>query len=589
MKNIVTIVALSVDSNNATLFLKDGSTITIKQGDSRLPRIVAASKEKLKLHLPVEVDLTVDFPKRQEFADAEKGTNGVVRFFRVAKSLLKKLVDTESPAELPVEAAHVSPLAIGAFPGANKAPTTTKAPDAESNAAKLSKAKERLDVIMGCGASTDKPEFHTPLKDDETIVAVHTEKGTIVPEAQNLARHLRASSRLKDYTGFTKFMERLSLIIDERGHSVEDLMKFIEQGDLPIADDGCIVIYKRLRQTDVPDTFVDCYSGKVKQKVGSFVFMRAGLVDPNRRQDCSNGLHVASLSYLNSFGGDVTIIGKVRPEDVFAVPEGNTNKMRVSAYHIIAKLPEDLRKLVNRGGSISSTTEGAKLLNEVLSGKHIGITEYTEIGGQNGNNLKITAVKEINEAAPVNEDVVGNKTTLDMRESLEPIIPVADPVKLTDVVEMKTTKRKTVQKAKVAKKSSRADELYSIAVTTGVAEDADQAAQELLRMKAGAKKSWAALGFTNEEVTKVMGALSKQSNPKAEAMLAAQEKAEKRKQSGRAKSDSPASLIREFLDQRPLAKAQYEVILLLKRKAKKSWTALGVSPADQADIEQHTK
>jgi hypothetical protein len=463
-KTLITIVALSVDTRHAVLYKEDGSTLAIPQGDARLPQIVADSKELLRQNLPALVDVTPIIPVRTEFTDAEKGTNGGIKFFRVAKAFLKKLINTESPTEVPAEVAHVSPLDIGVFPGRDvanqgtkeesEAPkedlddpvadpiaeldrvienaTTRPAPAPLTNHQKLEVARERMLELVGNSKATSDAEFHAPLNEEtDTIVAVHESTGAIIPDAHKLARQLRSAQKLQDYAGFEKFIERLAGIIDQRGHSVEDLMKFIEHGDLPIADDGCIVIYKRLNGRG--EHFVDVHSGQIKQKVGSYVFMRPGLVDPNRRQDCSNGLHVATLGYLGNFSGNVTVIAKVRPEDVFAVPEYAHTKMRVCGYHIVVNLPEKLRLLVNAGNSISADPEGARILANVLRGNHVGITQHVEVGGHNGSNVTYTDVR-VNSADHLPDAHLDTAQTLDMKEVLQAEAPVAPEVKAAELL-----------------------------------------------------------------------------------------------------------------------------------------------------------
>lgn len=722
-KTFVTIVALSVDNRTATLYLQDGTTLTMKQGDSRLPNIAAVAKEAFGKGLKsVEVDVTVPVAENTEYADAERGTKGAVKFFRVAKSLLKKLLNTESPQEVPEEVAYVSPLDIGTFPGKEVEPAQFTAevsaqllemikgqgnwqviltgnnsnslqkvaaiklvrtvsnlglkeakdlleknvpaviltgydeptafvichwlqefgymakinfeevvslepwgPTAEeqlaepvqetkaepTNDEKLDAAGERMRMLMDSGKQTSDPEFHKPLDESvETIVAVHQSSGMVVPDAHKLSRQLRASAKLQDYAGFEKFLERLSLIINDRAHSVEDLMKFIEKGDLPIADDGCIVIYKRLNR-QVNGVMTDVHSGRIKQKVGSYVFMRAGLVDPNRRQDCSNGLHVASLSYLGGFSGNETVIAKVRPEDVFAVPEYNTNKMRVCGYHILGILPENLRNLVNGGGSISSVPEGAMLLGSVLRGQHIGITQHVEIGGQKGTSVTYTdvAVGSADDLV-VTAATAPRAETLDLAEELQAKVPVApdvmpdelvdkpvDKVKRSTPVNRKATgTKKKGAKSKPAKVAKRAvgktlvfATAYDAVVSAKTSDVANEAAKKLLQMKSAARKGWDKLGFSNEEVEIVMKSVSKTTNAKAEGILETRAKAEKRKDSGKANPNSPAGLIRGMLEKGNLSVDEYKAVVLLKRKAKKGWQALGVSEAEQAEIEKHTK
>jgi hypothetical protein len=539
------------------LYKHDGSTLTIPQGDARLPKIVADARIPLAEGMPALVDVTPIVVQRTEFVDAEKGTGGVVKFFRVAKSFLKKLVNTESPDAVPVEVAHVSPLDIGVFPGRdvpnqgareeNEVPqavvpdaaevafdqahqargeagyaTTRQIQSALTNDQKIERAQVRLQQLVSNSKTTVDPEFHKPLDEKtETIVAVHQTTGAIIPDAHKLARQLRSSQKLENYVGFTKFIERLADIIDQRGHSVEDLMQFIEHGDLPIADDGTIVIYKRLNRRD-GETFVDVHTGRIRQKVGAFVFMKAGLVDPNRRRDCSNGLHVGALSYMANFSGDVTVIAKVRPEDVFAVPEYDHTKMRVSGYHIVANLPPKLKAIVNNGGSISSDPEGALLLAQVLRGEHIGITQYVEVGGDQGTNVTYTDV-EPGKSRTVPAVVVLDKAeTLDMQEALEAKAPVAPDVKATDLVQPDESSIKTImstdpketspgevdktQTAKSETKLSQKDKAQQLlsAFQGAMSFPAEQkAAQALVAFRKSTRKGWAVLGISAEDAQDV--------------------------------------------------------------------------------------
>jgi hypothetical protein len=571
-KNFVTIVALSIDSRHAVLYKEDGSTLTIPQGDARLPRIVKQSKFELKNGVPATVDITPVVIQRTEFPDAEKGTKGVIKFFRVAKSFLKSLVNTESPEAVPEEVAHVSPLEIGVFPGkeatnqgtkeedapadptpavADAAPvqadqkgpgffvntavgdpnaTTGQSQAALTNDQKLDAARERMHQLVSNSVGTSQAEFHTPLDEQtETIVAVHEKTGAIIPDAHKLARQLRSSQKLENYVGFERFIERLSAIIDQRGHSVEDLMKFIEKGDLPIADDGCIVIYKRLNSRG--DHFVDVHTGKIPQKVGSYVFMRAGLVDPNRRQDCSNGLHVASLSYLNAFSGNVTVIAKVRPEDVFAVPQYAHNKMRVCGYHILANLSNNLRDIVNRGGSISSDAEGARLLANVLKGNHVGISQHVEIGGHQGENVTVTKVANAVSADQLPALKLDTAQTLDMQEALEAKAPVAPEIKAKDLISAPAEKvlinimssdpketsgevaNKSVQTEGKLSQKEKAAQLLHIAQTAMSFPAEVAAVKALVEFRKSTRKGWSALGIDAGDVLHIERVLGLEYKP----------------------------------------------------------------------------
>lgn len=630
MKQLVTIVALSVDSQVATLYKADGSTITIKQGDARLPLIVETAKEPLSRNQPVEVDITPILPRREEYEHAEKGTGGVIKFFRVAKSLLKKLVNTESPKRVKGKAATISPLEIGVFPGKQLAPAVSEdiAKEIEiaisaatpepstvaepTNDEKIDAARERMHQIMGSGIGTEDPKFHAPLdeRSDETIVAVHTGTGAVIPDAHKLGHQLKAASKLQNFTGFQKFIERLALIIDQRGHSVEDLMKFIERGDLPIADDGCIVIYKRLNHHG--DHFTDVHSGKIKQKVGSYVFMKPGLVDPNRRQDCSNGLHVASLSYLRQFSGNATVVAKVRPEDVFAVPEYNTNKMRVCGYHILAVLDDEERRIVNNGGSLSSTVVGKKLLTDILTGNHIGITQYVEVGGHYGSNVTYTDVDSPSADALQSHMAVASATeslreTIDTSEKLDLEIPVAPPVDVSAVkpvvettpaapkeqAEAAPAKPETkVEKVKAETKAQTAQRLWSEYST----QPSPERLERLMTFKKASKKGWEALGIKanagvllEEEYRKQSNATVKVQKVSDFAGIPDSKKSKAQSLTSPVKGTGPKAKIAELLKGSKITVGIASDVLAIKKSAKKSWSALGVSDELAAMIESLTK
>lgn len=527
MKKLVTIVGISVDAQNAVLYLEDGSTVTIAQGDPRLPIIVDAAKK----HIPVDGSAVVDIAEpvkvRNEFKETEEGTGGLIKFFRVAKSFIKKFIDTESPEKVDESVAHISPLELGIKPGqtildVEEADDTTYALEAQptaveavvdtpvaeevksvvlTNDQKIDLATIRMRELAGKGSTVDDPDFHKPITDEDpdTIVAVNTQTGSVIPHAHKLSSQMKAASKLKDFRGFVNFLNRLEPVLKDRGHSAEDLMKFIEFGDLPIADDGCIVIYKRLKKYN--NTFVDVHSGRIKQNVGSYVFMKPGLVDPNRRQDCSNGLHVASLGYLSSFSGNVTVMAKVRPEDVFAVPEYSHTKMRVCGYHILAVLPESLRGHVNGGGSISSIPEGKELLNKVLRGAHVGITELVEVGGHNGSNVTYTKVEntEAAKAEEVKVDLV--KETLEQSDLSEaaPTEKVA-PVLATDLKEPAPVVVPEIKKTKI-------DLLWEQFEAAYLAEDlatAQKFAEELISAKQKAKKGWTKLGISDGDAELIL-------------------------------------------------------------------------------------
>ena len=667
---LISIIALAVDSRNLTLWKPDGSTIVYPQSDPRVARIVSeaqtkglgTTKDRVEVNIAPEVNL------RTEYLEAEKSTNGFVRFFKVAKAKLKEFFqdDTGVPPtriisdiklgnptktlvskamdtflavqanepevtvsdgyydrrdnlmwvigwdkdhnhtalvrfinevlcwghehtdimlkqEWPIAVRAVSDDEMGEFGKQAKhikgvhivftSRDVTPFPYVEvaktTNQDKLAAASEKLAALGAI--STDDANFHTEVKEDEVVVAV-TNNG-VIPGVENLHRHLRQSAQLKDYKGFTKFLERLAPVIKDRLHSVEDLMKFMETAELPIADDGSILFLKRLQYKDNEGgkrVFVDCHSGNIRQWVGCKVQVREDLVDPDRRQDCSNGLHVASMSYIRSFGGNVTILGKVAPEDVFAVPQYSTNKMRVSAYHIIAELPEEERNNVNNGIYLSKTEVGKKLLNDAIVGNHSSPTTLIMVGGHRGTNLKYT---NLTSGSVEQFRTVASKEALNMEESLNEAV-AAEPVKATDL-------KPISKKAPTVKEQIQ--ELIKEFLNATTPEDKLAAADLLVELRSKARKPWAAFDVGNDVVAKIADVRATYTaKPIGKPKAVKQDKTVKPMRSATASKVAPsgkhADNLRSILNDTTYSDYQKGHALQdYKRHAKKSFTAMGLT------------
>jgi len=134
------------------------------------------------------------------------------------------------------------------------------------------------------------------------------------------------------------FMENLYKNPSHR--AVTELYGFLEKNNLPITPDGHFLAYKKVRAN-----FLDVHSGTMDNSVGQIVEMERHEVNDNKDQTCSTGLHFCGMSYLNSFGGDRTVIVKVNPADVVSIPSDyNEAKGRACRYEVIGELnvnPED--------------------------------------------------------------------------------------------------------------------------------------------------------------------------------------------------------------------------------------------------------
>lgn len=500
MSNIESVVAVVVDKTQATFYKQNGDTIIVKQGDYRLKRLI---EEVLKFCPKGEI-AELDFSaKSSETAHLEnldtyqEKSGGIVKFFRITRNKLASIFKEA----IPQTAEDVPEQVMGMTP---KPAAEPEAKDIAAQVAEvMAHAKPLSEGVDNSLLADDAPE-----KEAQTIVAVVNGKA-VIPDVHKLDAQFEHSNKLGNSPeGMKNFLARLATVANKRQHSAEDLMKFMQRGDLPIADDGCIVIYKVLRKransrSGVSFDYVDCHSGNVLQKVGARVFMRESLVDHDRRNECSNGLHVARRQYVGKFSGDVLTICKVRPEDVIAVPEYDANKMRVSAYDILGEFSAADYALISADKPIGSY-EGKMMLANVLAGHHVIISVTVEIGSGQGGDLTITSMKDLPaddqlvmpvavDKAAAGEDETVIPADLEIQPSLvgekdqKEAAPLDVNALAQDVADVKAIGQTKAQKAK---------ELYECFKNSKGQEKKDWA-KELALFKKTSKKGWTVLGLTD--------------------------------------------------------------------------------------------
>lgn len=121
----------------------------------------------------------------------------------------------------------------------------------------------------------------------------------------------------------------------------EELYEWLEKGNAPITPDGFFLAFKNVRAD-----YTDIHSGTFDNSVGKKPEMKRSDVDPDRRNECSRGLHFCSFGYLPSFSnagsGGHTMILRIDPADVIAIPnDHNRQKGRTWIYEVIGELPQD--------------------------------------------------------------------------------------------------------------------------------------------------------------------------------------------------------------------------------------------------------
>ena len=568
MSNTIRIIAAVVDTRELTMYKENGESIVIPQGDPRIRELVAKLVPAIEADNYCDLELS-DLECLPHYGVVQEETKGFIQFFRVLKSSLKGLleqldqlnIDPTAEPEAPIP---VADLRIGNFP-ADEVPAKNLQKDEPENVVALAsttQAQAAVNEIMSHAVPATSADFHLPLTKDETVVAVMPESGTLVSGVEKLDIQIQAvAAKLGSAIGVQRFFERVAST--KRNHSVSDLLTFMQKGELPIADDGTVLVYKRLKSTRNPGVFVDCHSGKVTQRVGSHVFMDEKLVDANRRTECSNGLHVARRDYLSSFVGDVTVLAKLAPEDVIAVPHADARKLRAKGYHIIAKLSNEDARLVNSNRPMKDMV----LLGNAAAGNHIGIIETVEITQGHGGGLIIT---------PVNE------------KPAEVVLDETKQTKSLDAIEQHTKESSKVDAVALAKsigdkKSGRQQQAEDLMVKVMEAKTQNaqiDAAKALVAFKKGAKVSWERLGITEKEAQRVIDIADGTHVPEpAPVKKEKPVKAAPWKPTGA----TPRERIQSYLSQ-PLTKEIAEAIYREKKAAKKGWDKLGVSPEQEKTI-----
>lgn len=555
----IRVIAAVVDTTRLTLYQEDGKTIEIPQGDHRLRSIVDQTLPLSQGAKVVEINLLEHIPAEtvagpNPYRDYEEKVGGLTKFFRVAKKAVSHIFGNKEASE-PISVEPVTPMTIGFIPGSEPAPIS-----------------HAINDIMAHAEPVSAPSYdHSKTTDDHTMIAVKDDK--IIPGIEDLAHQIDHAVKHDNTKGMEAFMKRLAGVIDKRGHKVEDILRFMQRGDLPLADDGCIIAYKVLKTVPGMEAgyFVDCHSGKVKQRVGSYVCQDEKLIDPSRSTQCSTGLHIARRGYLQSFNGNIITMVKICPEDIIAVPVGEPDKVRAKGYHIISEIPAKEHEQLRRNAPMKGS-EAQRLLAMAIAGDHIGIIEEVRITAAMGGSFEVIPMeagvavapqptKETPKAKPVEVPKQDNPIP-----APKPAAPAVDPKQIN----------KEIEKAKASPtKAEQARKLYT-----------DGKIAELFVFKKAAKKSYESLGFTAQEVQLITGSKSPVTNGQD---LKANLSKSNEKLIEQAKTIAPLEIPAEAAPKNPTllgssltgdARKLYVAkdwtgLYALKKLKKKSWAAMG--------------
>lgn len=131
---------------------------------------------------------------------------------------------------------------------------------------------------------------------------------------------------------FARFFSHLMNHAEER--VINELYPFLVHNDITLNDDGSFYAYRA-----VTADYLDKYTKKIDNSVGTVVEMPRSMVDDNKNRTCSCGLHFASISYARGLyynRGNRIVKVKVWPEDVVSIPtDYDGKKGRCCKYEVI--------------------------------------------------------------------------------------------------------------------------------------------------------------------------------------------------------------------------------------------------------------
>ena len=151
--------------------------------------------------------------------------------------------------------------------------------------------------------------------------------------ATRILQHYRAGFPVEPIINFM-----INVSDNPSKRAVDELLGFLEYGELPITPDGCFLAYKKVGRNG---SYLDSWSGTIDNSVGQHVSMPRNAVQDDPDITCSYGLHFCSMEYVRNFYGSHLMVLKINPRDVVSIPSDyNNTKGRCCAYDVVGELDE---------------------------------------------------------------------------------------------------------------------------------------------------------------------------------------------------------------------------------------------------------
>ena len=224
----------------------------------------------------------------------------------------------------------------------------------------IQKSDPRFDLIFGTlGDKDDEKRITALLENDDkdniedVIISAKfpdfvdkdgklTYKGFLIEGSLKATLLAMIKQGFNDIDRYKAFIDLL--IQNPNAASVRELFDFMSYDQLPINEKGYLIAYKGVKDdfysvqgntSTVVETGTVDSQGRIFNGIGETISVARNQVDGDRNRGCSNGLHVGSRDYADSWASKLLLV-EVNPADVVSVPEDcSCQKMRVSKYKVL--------------------------------------------------------------------------------------------------------------------------------------------------------------------------------------------------------------------------------------------------------------
>lgn len=202
-------------------------------------------------------------------------------------------------------------------------------------------------------------------------------------ELADVIKDLFENGKELDFKPLVNFLEKA--MTNPGLQSIDQLYRWVKNGDLVITPTGDVVAYKGVRIID-GDSYSSHYgeawvngekiTGQIPYPKGAIVTMPRAEVNADGQIGCSQGLHVGTYEYASGFADNRTLLIQFNPRDVVSVPNDcNFHKIRICRLVVLDATDQRLTERVYAGGVEDDYSTASKEPEEAPVAAETSVTE----------------------------------------------------------------------------------------------------------------------------------------------------------------------------------------------------------------------